>query len=313
VIDCRNRRWRAVLALTFYAAFGAAGVAWAMGPAVRSPRSSVTAEIYAAAQPAPAPVQTSVAEEIYAAARPKLLQIRTLVAAAGRQSVIGSGFLVTADGLAITNYHVVSQFALEPATYRLEYIAPGGSHGNLTLLAIDLADDLAVVRVDRRGLPFFSFDERALSGSLEKGVRLYSMGNPLDLGFTIVDGTYNGLVEHSYSERIHFSGALNPGMSGGPAVTSEGRVVGINVATQLGGSLVSFLVPAHFAATLLQRVSKGDAPSAKELKAEIGAQLTAWQAGFYKAVGEQGFKPTPVGPYQAAESNAPWFTNRAPA
>ncbi len=253
-------------------------------------------------------VQSSTAEQVYAAARPRLLQVRTLVAAAGRQSTIGSGFLVAADGLAITNYHVVSQFALEPTTYRLEYIAADGSHGALTLLAIDLANDLAVVRLDRQGQPFFAFDDRALAGNLSKGERLYSMGNPLDLGFTIVEGTYNGPVERSYNERIHFSGALNPGMSGGPAVTTDGRVVGINVAKQSGGELVSFLVPARFAAALLGRAQAGGLTTPKEVRAEIGRQLTVWQAGLYQAVGEQGFRPTAVGPYQAAESGAPWFT-----
>ena len=50
---------------------------------------------------------------------------------------------MTADGLALTNYHVVSQFALDPKTYRLEYLAPDGARGPLQLLAIDVAHDLA--------------------------------------------------------------------------------------------------------------------------------------------------------------------------
>src|ERR1700686_2909673 len=94
----------------------------------------------------------------FSAAKPRLLQIRTLVASAGRQSSIGSGFLVSADGLAITNYHVVSQIALEPNTYRLEYAAADGSRGEVKLLAIDLPNDLAVVRIDKRDAPFFVFD-----------------------------------------------------------------------------------------------------------------------------------------------------------
>jgi serine protease Do len=252
-----------------------------------------------------AQVDPSAAESIYAAAPPRLLQIRTLVADAGRQTSTGSGFLVTSDGLAITNYHVVSQVALEPKTYRLEYTAADGSHGDVTVLGVDLPNDLAIIRLDKHDAPFFTFDEQALAGDLPKGERLYSMGNPLDLGFTIIEGTYNGLVEHSYSERIHFTGALNPGMSGGPTVTPEGRVVGINVATRRGGQLISFLVPVRFAAALLQRVR--EQKTAPGLHDEIARQLTNWRSELYKALGDAGFRSTALGPYSAPETMAPWF------
>jgi serine protease Do len=252
-----------------------------------------------------AQLDPSAAESIYAAAPPRLLQIRTLVADAGRQTSTGSGFLVTSDGLAITNYHVVSQVALEPKTYRLEYTAADGSHGDVTVLGVDLPNDLAIIRLDKHDAPFFTFDEQALAGDLPKGERLYSMGNPLDLGFTIIEGTYNGLVEHSYSERIHFTGALNPGMSGGPTVTPEGRVVGINVATRRGGQLISFLVPVRFAAALLQRVR--EQKTAPDLHDEIARQLTNWRSELYKALGDAGFRSTALGPYSAPETMAPWF------
>jgi serine protease Do len=249
--------------------------------------------------------EPSGAEAVYATAPPRLLQIRTLVADAGRQTSIGSGFLVSADGLAITNYHVVAQVALEPKTYRLEYAAADGSHGEVTLLGVDLPNDLAIVRLDKHDAPFFAFDERAMAGALPRGERLYSMGNPLDLGFTIVEGTFNGPVQHSYSERIHFTGALNPGMSGGPTVTPDGRVVGINVATRRGGQLVSFLVPARFAAALLQHARERGA--AADLHAEVASQLTAWRSALYKALAEAGFRASALGPYSAPEMVAPWF------
>jgi serine protease Do len=249
---------------------------------------------------------SSTAEQLYAAARPKLVQIRTLLAAAGRQSSLGSGFLVSDDGLAITNYHVVSQSALEPATYRLEYTAADGSQGGVKLLAIDLPDDLALVRLDHAAGDHFAFADTA--SALAKGERLYAMGNPLDLGFTIVEGTYNGLVERSYNDRIHFTGALNPGMSGGPAVTSEGRVAGINVAKQLGGELVSFLVPARFAEALLQRARGAEPLEPKAFRAEIGRQLAEWQSRLYDSFAERGFRATGFGPYEAPESAAPWIT-----
>jgi hypothetical protein len=163
--------------------------------------------------------------------------------------------------------------------------------------------------VDKREAPFFAFDEAAIASGLPKGERLYSMGNPLDLGFTINEGIYNGLVERSYNERMHFTGALNPGMSGGPAVTTEGLVVGVNVAKRTGGAeLVSFLVPARFAASLLQRVRDNGTAPPQDFRAEIGRQLVAWQAGLYTSFGDSGFRAIAFGPYQAAEATAPWFT-----
>jgi S1-C subfamily serine protease len=254
------------------------------------------------------PSAPAAAERIYSEAAPRLLQIRSLVAGAGRQSSAGSGFLVSADGLAITNYHVVSQVALEPRSYRLEYLAADGSRGELKLLAIDLPNDLAVVRLNKRDMPFFAFNEAAFTRGLPKGERVYSLGNPLDLGFTITEGTYNGAVERSYNERIHFTGALNPGMSGGPAVTSDGLVVGVNVSKRSSGELVSFLVPGQFATALLRRVQDSPSEPPQDFRAEIGRQLGAWQASLYRSVEDKGFRSITLGPYQAPEATAPWFT-----
>lgn len=258
--------------------------------------------------PMPAGPISSTAERIYATARPQLLQVRTLVAAAGRQSSIGSGFLVGDDGLAVTNYHVISQYALDPATYRLEFTAADGASGELTLLAMDLANDLAVVRLDGPTRPYFRFEARASQGELPQGERLFSMGNPLNLGFTIVEGTYNAKVQRSYTERILFSGAINPGMSGGPAVTAEGHVAGVNVAKRTDGELVSFLVPSRFAEALVERARAGGVPAPKELRAEIARQLKGWQAALYADFNGRGFRPARLGPYEVPESAAPWFT-----
>lgn len=274
------------------------------------------AALAAAAQTKPAPesnetsppVLSTAAERVYDLAKPRILQVRTLLHAAGRQSSIGSGFVVDADGLAITNYHVVSQFALDPRTYRLEYLAPDGAKGTLKLLAIDVPHDLAVVKLERGGLPHFEFDPRALAGRLPKGERIYAMGNPLDLGFTIVEGTYNGLVDKSYDERIHFSGAINPGMSGGPVAGSDGRVVGVNVAKRLDGEQVGFLVPARFAAALLEKARKGPALVVDKAREEVGRQLDGWQAAFYESLRGQGFRSARYGPYRGLESAAPWVT-----
>ncbi|MCL2310116.1 MAG: serine protease [Proteobacteria bacterium] len=264
---------------------------------------------------APQPL-SSTAEQIFAKARPRLLQIRTLLTVAQKQSSLGSGFLVDADGFALTNYHVVSQYALEPQTYQLDYLAPDGTRGHLRLHAIDIANDLAVVRLEpsdkaeadvQSPRDYFTFNPVAVAGTLPKGERLFAMGNPFDLGFTIVEGTYNGLVENSYQPRIHFTGALNPGMSGGPAVTADNRIAGVNVAKQYGGDLVSFLVPAAAAHALLEKARHSEAMSQVSVREAIREQLDAWQDGFFTALQKEGFRTATFGPYQAAESSAPWF------
>ena len=115
--------------------------------------------------------------------------------------------------------------------------------------------DLALLKAGRRrrhaafdALPF-----RPRSEPLAQGERIYSLGNPLDVGFAVIEGTYNGLVERSFYPQIFFGGALSGGMSGGPALDQEGHVIGINVARRVDGEQVSFLVPASFATALLAR------------------------------------------------------------
>lgn len=256
------------------------------------------------AQPAPA------TEAVFADARASLLQIRTLVGDGGRQASIGSGFLVSADGLAITNYHVVSQYALEPGSYRLEYLDAEGGRGALQLVAFDIAADLAVVRLPGReaGYAFLEFDPRALADGIAKGERLFSIGNPLDLGFTIVEGNHNGRVDKSYIDRLHFSGAINPGMSGGPVLTAARQVAGVNVAKLLSGELVSFLVPARFAADLLERSRSQSALALDGVREEIARQLVDWQERFFADLDRVEWSPGEFGSYRALEPHADWFS-----
>ncbi len=258
---------------------------------------------------APPAAISATAEAIYRDAKSRLLQIRTLLNSTSQKSSTGSGFLVSADGLAITNYHVVSQHALEPQTYRMEYVSADGTRGNLQLLAFDVVNDVALVQLDKGGWRYFDFDPRALSGNLPRGERLFSLGNPLDIGFAVMEGNYSGLVERSYNERIHLSGPMNPGMSGGPTLTTEARISGINVAkVGWGTEQVSFLVPAKFAAALLARPRLQQPLSAAAVRVEITKQLMDWQNVLYKALEDADFNATPNGPYLVPESAAAWFT-----
>ncbi len=221
----------------------------------------------------------------------RVFQIRVIENASGKKSVTGSGFQITPDGHIATNYHVVSDFIYYPDLYRLEYVRPSGETGNLTLLDVDAVHDLAVVIGNDLHEAYIPLG----SASLEKGTRIYSLGNPLDLGMSIVEGTYNGLLEKRLYEEIFFSGSLNPGMSGGPAVDGEGNVVGINVSGIFWGNQLCFLVPVHYLAALLEDVKKNTSKPVSNFYQRIEEQLIKNQEYFASVLLETDWKTEPLG------------------
>jgi S1-C subfamily serine protease len=225
------------------------------------------------------PMVSPSAQRVYDQARTELLQVRTLLKGQDTQASVGSGFLVTENGHILTNYHVVSQAALQPERYRLVYSASDHTEGALQILAFDAIHDLALVKpavptalVGHRPLPFHPREM-----PIAQGERIYSLGNPLDIGFAVIEGTYNGLVERSFYPTIFFAGSLNPGVSGGPTLDQQGRVIGVNVAARRDGEQVSFLVPAVFAEDLLQR-GRDATPLSAPAYPELTRQLMAHQA-----------------------------------
>ena len=183
---------------------------------------------------------------------------------------------MSADGLIVTNFHVASQLALEPERYRGVYVTIDGQEGDVDLLAFDVQHDVAVLRTRQRTAPAPVLEFRPAAEPLAQGERIYSLGNPLDIGFAVTEGTYNGLVRRSFYPRIFFGGTLNPGMSGGPAVDDAGRVLGVNVAKRLDGEQVSFLIPAEFAQALVQRAASAQ-PITQPAHKEVARQLLVHQ------------------------------------
>ena len=187
------------------------------------------------------------------------------------KAVTGSGFYVTPEGHVVTNYHVVSELVRRPERYRAELIDSAGVTRGVEVVAVDVVHDLAVLATGRRVPRWFGLE----ASHIAQGLRLYSLGHPGDLGIAIVEGTYNGSLPHTLYPRIHFTGSINPGMSGGPTITLDGRVIGINVAT--AGNQRSFLVPVNDAAALLRRAMGSAARPADSLLADVGRQLLAYQ------------------------------------
>ena len=239
-------------------------------------RPTPAAPVAEAASAPPAAVSAS-ARRIYEGARSQLLQIRTLLKTQDSQSSVGSGFLVSDDGHVLSNYHVISQFALEPERYRLRFASTDGQTGQLELLDFDVRRDLALLRVvpgSLKGRGALTFRPATLA--LAKGERIYSMGNPHDIAFAVVEGNFNGLVERSFDPLIYFSGGINPGMSGGPVVDEEGRVVGVNVSVMSFAQQMSFLVPGQYAQALLER-SRNAKPMTTPAWPRLREQLMSFQ------------------------------------
>lgn len=222
---------------------------------------------------------TEQAEEIFKQLAPSLYQIRLIDLASGEKSSIGSGFQISSDGLIATNYHVVSGYANHPQKYRLEYLDNLGNKAALTLESVDVINDLALVkRETTTSMAYFSLAQNVPV----KGQELYSLGNPHDLGMIVVPGTYNGLKKESFNDRIHFTGSVNSGMSGGPVVNQQTEVVGINVATS--GNQIGFLVPHEKLVTLYQEYNDfkgaleiGATDTSKNIEQQMSKQLSANQ------------------------------------
>jgi hypothetical protein len=180
-----------------------------------------------------------------------VFQIKVIDKASGNKTVLGSGFQVSASGVIATNYHVVSEYLFKPDKYTIEVLDQKNHSIKASVINFDIVHDLALLQVN-------GLDAHALKLSDEKlahGNRIYSIGNPEDLGMTIIEGSYSGLVDASRYKKYLFSGSLNPGMSGGPVLNSAGEVIGINVSK--GGEQLSFLVPVKH---LMELMSQGYKP-----------------------------------------------------
>jgi serine protease Do len=176
----------------------------------------------------------------------------------------GSGTVLQADGLIVTNAHVVGRGALSVTL-------PDGRDLPARVLAADTALDLAAVMVEASGLPTVILGD---SKRLQAGEIVFAMGYPygVDGGSTggVVIGTGADLPEMPISNRewIALSLHLRPGHSGGPLLDSAGRLVGIN--TMITGPNVGFAIPVHVVKRFLRAaIGAVEAPPNPNARAAI--------------------------------------------
>jgi Do/DeqQ family serine protease len=174
------------------------------------------------------------------------------------QNSLGSGVLVQADGLIVTNAHVVK------GADEIRVVLADRREFDAKVVTQDERYDLALVRIDGSGEKF-PFLEMRDSDSIEVGDVVLAIGNPFGLNQTVTSGIISALARsaggvNDSSFFIQTDAAINPGNSGGALVSLDGRLIGINTAiySQTGGSVgIGFATPSNIVARIVSTGEQG--------------------------------------------------------
>ncbi|MEM7005495.1 MAG: Do family serine endopeptidase [Pseudomonadota bacterium] len=176
-----------------------------------------------------------------------------------REGSLGSGFVISDDGLIVTNNHVIE------SADEIEVVFSDGRSLSAALIGRDSDTDLAVLKVESdEPLPFVRFAD---SDSAEVGDWVMAIGNPFGFGGSVSAGIISALERDIRSGRydnfIQTDAAINRGNSGGPLFTLGGEVVGVNTAiiSPTGGSVgIGFSIPANLAQQVTDQIIAFGAP-----------------------------------------------------
>ena len=170
---------------------------------------------------------------------------------------LGSGFVWSADGIIVTNNHVVE------GASRITVNFSDGTQLPAKLIGVDPDSDVAVLRVDAKNLLTAPI---GTSSDLLIGETVIAVGNPFGLSGTVTTGVVSALgrsvpskeAGRTFTDFIQTDASINPGNSGGPLFNMKGEVVGINTAIISGGQGIGFAIPVNTAKPLIpQLLEKG--------------------------------------------------------
>ena len=197
---------------------------------------------------------------------------------------LGAGVIVHADGIVITNEHVIHG-AEDP-----QVTLADGRKFKATLINASLESDLALLKIDAAGpFPTATF---ANSAELLIGETTIALGNPLGLGMSATAGILSAInrkVEFEgkpvFTDFLQTSADINPGNSGGPLLDIQGRIIGINTAIDRRGQSIGFAIPANRVREVMDELASPELVNAISL----GFECEARADGLYvKDVGKEG-------------------------
>jgi S1-C subfamily serine protease len=240
-IEMVNRFARKLLSL----AFVVSGVASAQGvPAGLTPVDGTSRPLSHTAQSAPP------RKDIPTIAKAANGAIVTIVTAANDKPIaLGTGFLVSPDGVIVTNYHVIKTGNVAVVKFPDGTILPVDG-----VLAIDKVRDLAIIKIHGKSFPTLTLGN---SDQIQVGEEVVAIGNPLGLELTVSNGILSGIRsdEKEDGKLLQITAPISRGSSGGPLFNMFGEVVGINVMFLEGGESLNFAIPVNDAKNLLQKQS----------------------------------------------------------
>ncbi|MCI0347449.1 MAG: Do family serine endopeptidase, partial [Chloroflexi bacterium] len=179
----------------------------------------------------------------------------------------GSGFLISPDGLVVTNNHVVRQ--ADQLTVIL-----GNRRYDAEVKGTDPATDLALLKIDAGdNLAYLQLGD---SDALRVGDWVMAIGSPLTLEHTVTVGVVSakgrqlGISDGSFENFIQTDAAINFGNSGGPLVNLRGEVIGINTAINFGAENIGFAVPANTLKQILPQLRESGRVTRGYLGIEVG-------------------------------------------
>ena len=189
---------------------------------------------------------------------------------------LGSGFIVSADGYIVTNYHVIAADGAG-VVESITVTTSDGAEYTAKIVGKDAASDLAVLKIT--GPKIFPFVTFGNSQGARVGDWVIAIGNPFGLGGTVTAGIISAVYRNTgaggaYDRYLQTDASINRGNSGGPMFDMRGQVIGINNAifSPTGGSVgIGFAIPAETAAPIVDKLIKGLAIE----RGYLGVQISA--------------------------------------